>query len=289
MKHFKTVLGFAITLPFLAACIGPDLDTTRGLKAKGSNFNKALYKEYLELAVLEDDEADVPDAEFFNDKAVKAASGAKVGPQASKSRKLPGGAKGDIKKAEKALLAALKGNATKKAPNHAARAQAMFDCWLQEQEENDQPEDIARCRAGFEKALKKAEAALAKKAPAKPKKKVAAKPKKAKPPVEFLVLFDFDSAKLDSSSKQVVKDIVSEFKKGRKAIHLVGHTDRAGNATYNMTLSKKRVTKVKAALIIAGVPVGKIKTEFFGEQKPRVSTSDGIRSAGNRRVAVTVK
>ena len=34
----------------------------------------------------------------------------------------------------------------------------MYDCWVQEQEENFQPDDIARCRDGFLAAMEEVEA-----------------------------------------------------------------------------------------------------------------------------------
>ena len=38
-------------------------------------------------------------------------------------------------------------------PQYAARSQAMFDCWMQEQEEDLQPSHIARCREAFDIAF----------------------------------------------------------------------------------------------------------------------------------------
>ena len=73
--------------------------------------------------------------------------------------------------ARERLVAALAGGAADKDPANAARAQVMFDCWMQEQEENFQPAHIAACRDGFTDAMGIVEAAL-KPAPAP----VAAKP-----------------------------------------------------------------------------------------------------------------
>ena len=79
-------------------------------------------------------------------------------------------------------MAALTAGARDKAPIQAANAQVNFDCWMQEQEENFQPDDIARCRSGFTQALLGAEAAVKPapmaKAPA-PMRKMAAAPKMA--------------------------------------------------------------------------------------------------------------
>jgi OOP family OmpA-OmpF porin len=51
-------------------------------------------------------------------------------------------------------------------PAMAARAQAMFECWTQEQEENNQQDHIDRCRIQFFIALAQIEQKAVMKAPA---------------------------------------------------------------------------------------------------------------------------
>ena len=84
-------------------------------------------------------------------------------------------------------------------PGPAAHAQVMFDCWMQKQEENSQPKDIGRCRAGFFAALAKLEA-QPKKMAAKPMPK----PKAMKVHRKFVVFFAFDSAKISNSSHKII-------------------------------------------------------------------------------------
>ena len=61
-------------------------------------------------------------------------------------------------KARARLMRALDNGGADIMPQPAARAQAMFDCWMQEQEENFQPEDIARCRHAMLADLEQLEA-----------------------------------------------------------------------------------------------------------------------------------
>jgi OOP family OmpA-OmpF porin len=62
-------------------------------------------------------------------------------------------AEGELARA-RAELESLHGpRALRRAPAELARAQARFDCWLQEQEEATQAGDIAACRDGFRAAV----------------------------------------------------------------------------------------------------------------------------------------
>jgi outer membrane protein OmpA-like peptidoglycan-associated protein len=111
-------------------------------------------------------------------------------------------------------------------------------------------------------------------------------PKKVTPPPALMVLFDLNSAKLSGNAPNQVMHAASlATSKGELFnIHLAGHTDLAGDAKYNLVLSKARVDAVAEALIKAGVPANRITKEIYGEEKPRVMTADGKPEQGNRRV-----
>ena len=153
-EGFENIIVLSSGLAMLTACSAIDIDKTRMMASKGTPFQKALHKEYAELAFLEDDEGDSEDAIYFNNKAMMSAAGNKVDPQKIKECKLPGDSKWELDAARRALIAELLSGGKEKMPAKAARAQAMFDYWMQEKEENDQPKDIARCRSAFDQALK---------------------------------------------------------------------------------------------------------------------------------------
>ena len=279
---------------FVAGCGWGKIDTMKDMKPTGSKFYKALYSEYVKLGDREAKEDDWGNAVKFADRAITSASGGPVYPEAIEARDLPKNTVGDLLAARNRLTAALIRNGRKKAPKDAAHAQVMFDCWMEEQEENHQPKDIAECRAAFEKSLAKVEKSLKRKkkpkakakAKAKPAPKPAAKPEKA----SFIVYFDFDSAKITAKGRVVIGQALS-WSKARSPgeISVTGHTDRAGANAYNSKLSERRAEAVAKALIDGGLELGFLfKTGASGEEAPAMATADGKREARNRRVEINL-
>jgi OOP family OmpA-OmpF porin len=283
MIRIKTLVVALLAMPLLAACtVGPDLTMTKRMASKGDAFNQALHREYLALAQSELDQGDTDSAVYYNDKATAAAKGDKVGPQAVKERKLPGDTKWELEAARQALRAAMgtKGILAAK-PNLAAKAQAMFDCWMEQQEENDQPPHIAVCRDAFNEALKKLEA--------RPKMMAKPKPAPKKKPVDqvFVIYFDHDSAALNPPGMKTVVD-VRRLSSIKTAV-VSGHTDTSGSSAYNEKLAEKRANVVAGALKASGIPEYKIFVEAFGEDDPAMATGDNVRETLNRRVTITVQ
>ena len=62
-------------------------------------------------------------------------------------------------------MAAFGNGAKSREPGSAAHAQAMFDCWMEQQEENNQPKHIAVCCSGFMNSLAQLKAPTAKPMP----------------------------------------------------------------------------------------------------------------------------
>lgn len=245
---------------------------------KGSAFEVALHKGYVQQANFEAKEYDFENAEVWSDKAIAVAGGAKVAPEALAGRSLPKDTVPDITSARARLLAALAAGAAKKAPGDVAHAQVMFDCWVEEQEENVQPDDIRACRSGFEDALAKAKAAMQPMTAAAPGLK------------QFIVYFDTDSDDLTAGGRYVVSLILDAARKaGAKKVVLAGHTDRVGAMTYNDMLSKRRVDSVAAALVAAGLASSVVSKSKHGETMPRVATPDDTAERQNRRVEVRVE
>ncbi len=282
MIRMKTLIVALLAMPLLAACtVGPDLTMTKRMASKGDAFNQALHREYLALAQSELDQGDTDSAVYYNDKATAAAKGDKVGPQAVKERKLPGDTKWELEAARQALRAAMgtKGILAAK-PNLAAKAQAMFDCWMEQQEENDQPPHIAACRDAFNEALKKLEARPKMMAKPAPKKKM------KKKDVVLVIYFAHNSAKLDKAGTATVQQAA-----GMKSKNLLvsGHADTTGSAAYNAMLAEKRANAVANALRANGVKDYKIIVQAFGEDEPAKVTADEVRELLNRRVTIGIK
>jgi outer membrane protein OmpA-like peptidoglycan-associated protein len=101
----------------------------------------------------------------------------------------------------------------------------------------------------------------------------------------YAILFAFNSAKLENSSKQVLNGIATYLKKNA-AIKLAveGHCDIVGRADYNLVLSQKRANAVKAYLVSNGVAAARLEPKGYGYSQP---IADNITAAGrakNRRV-----
>ena len=125
-----------------------------------SAFDIALAEEYRRLAEAEQAEGDYRDAEILFQRAELAARGITVEPETVEFRDHPPEAVDPLAAARLRLDVALIGGARGLAPEATARAQAMFDCWAQEGEENFQSQDISFCRWRFLFAMREVEAAL---------------------------------------------------------------------------------------------------------------------------------
>ncbi len=273
-------IGAIACAALLAGCTGLELDRARGLSPQGSSFAQSLYGGYIKISTMEFGEHDYTDSDTFALRAASAAGGAENGPEEISMRKLPGDKIGVLTGARGRLVTALDAGGRTRAPAEAANAQVMFDCWMQEQEENFQPKDIAACRGGFLTSIAKVEGMLG-------PKPMAAKPAPMKQ--KFVVYFPFDSAKISGASLRIISDAVATAKKlGAKRVYVSGHADRSGNDNYNMALSDKRAAAVVGALTGGGLSGRMVSFGSFGENINAVATKDGVRADGNRRVEIEV-
>ncbi len=283
-------LGLLGAFAFGVAVTACGTSGIENMQVKGSAFDKGLYDGYLALAKAEYDEIDWRDGGAFSDRAVASAKGSAPGPEAISARKLPKRSVGELTSARSRLVSALGGGAANKIPADAAKAQVMFDCWMQEQEEDIQPGDIARCRSQFMAAMSKVEAALTPAMVAKPMAQPKSKTKKIRRRVpqttKYVVYFNFNSARLSKNARTIIDMVKGDAKKGAK-VSLAGFTDRAGSKTYNDVLATKRAKMVFSALVKAGVK-GAIGTAAYGEERNAVATKDGVAERLNRRVEILV-
>lgn len=280
MKFLKFTLAIAL-LPFLAACAaGPDTDATMKMANKGSAFDKALQAEYVALAVAEAEEWDTEDAIYFNNKALAAAGGEDVQPQEVKERTIVGDTRWELEAARQALRAELLGGSKDWAPAESARAQAMFDCWLQEEEDGPK-KDADACKAAFDEALNKIPGM---------RPSVSAAPAKAgKMPGPFVVYFDFDSFDLSAVGEAVVKQAAeAAMASGASKVVVTGHADKAGSDEYNAGLSRARAAAIGNQLMVNGVARNMVERSSAGESFPEKATADGVKEPLNRRVVISL-
>ena len=293
MKIRKTLPILALTV-VLAGC-GTRYEVIKdNPPTGGSLFDAALFNGYIQLADMERGEFDWSDGRNFANRAELVALGNNPDPEAIASRDLAEEHVGELSSARERLMAAFDKGARERVAGPAAKAQVMFDCWMQEQEEDLQPDHIAKCRADFELAMKEVEDALAPKVvkapePA-PEPAPAPAPEPALPalPANMMVYFDFDSSELTTEARGIIGQIATAFSQTKAtSVTLFGHTDTSGANAYNAELAERRVNTVRNALIGAGLKADGVLTRAFGESRPAVDTGDGKQEAMNRRVEVS--
>ena len=265
----------------LSAC-GTGLQKAEKVDPPSGTYDSSLYEGYLGLSKSEFGEGDYRSSDLFAVRAVSAAEGKDTGLESLDKWPLPADKSAELGSARSRLIAALGEGAAQKMPSQAAAAQVNFDCWLQEQRtaENFQPDDIAACRDGFYKNL----AALEKKPVA------AVKPEPKVSPLEFVIYFDLDSAKIDEKSKAVIveAEAASRRLKGSR-ITVGGHTDTLGSVEHNQVLSELRAGAVAKVLTSDGYPATRIETEGFGQKDLAIPTADGVKEPANRRAVIYVQ
>ena len=274
MKFLHLAAAIGMTA-LLGACATPfevaDVNEIMSAPAPtaGSAFTKALFAEYKAYAIHEaKDEYEWDDAAIFARKGLRAATGETVAPAEIADWGVPAGRVAELSAARARLVGYYGNGARERVPAAAAKAQVMFDCWVEEEHEGDANSD---CRAAFLKVEPELQVKAA--APA---------PKIVK---TFIVYFDFNKSGLTKEAMKTLKDVVAaagEIKPS--SIYVAGHTDTVGKTGYNDKLSKARASAVEKQLAKMGVK--SIDAKSFGFTKLAVPTKANTKEAKNRRVEI---
>ncbi len=131
------------------------------LTAEGTDFTKALFAEYRALTAAAAAERDHDVANRFKAKALDASTGIVVQPEVASRWGVPSSLVMDFQAARDRLIVALNAVGRAEMPAKAAKAQAKYDCWVEESSEGDQTSEIHACREDFLDLLEEMEAALA--------------------------------------------------------------------------------------------------------------------------------
>ena len=270
------VLGAVAALGLLAGCVS-NIEEVGKAKGTGSAFTQALTEEYKSFVAEEHDEYDWAAADYFARKGLTAAAGTAVPPEDPATYDL-GDAAGEIAAARQRLITDLDNGGRDAKPAVAAKAQVKFDCWVHEQDEGWQKDEIAACKNDLMAALDELE-----------KKEVAAVGG-AMAPGNYTVYFDFDKAVINAAGQQVINQVLSDAKMHPpSSVSVTGHTDTVGPADYNMALGLRRADAVRSALIAGGVPADKITVASRGFTDLAVPTGPNVREAKNRRAEIILQ
>lgn len=264
----------------------------------GSGFNGSLARNYYAVATRRAKDQDLVDADYFARKSMAAASGQTVlpergnvpdnppavgpseisavaGPQVEPHNWLiPGNADPNMGEpatmldARNHLVTALDRGGRDRYPVLAARAQALYDCWIERSEHLGATGFNGQCRQGFVRDYSDLNVLL-------------------NPPGQRDVYFDLNSARLTPEGQQQIKQAVALIQDGTARLKIVGKADRSGSAGRNMQLSQQRAEAIRTAAIAAGLPANRIDVQWTGENTPPVATKDNVVEKRNRVVEIS--
>lgn len=275
-------LRAVMALLLLSGCSTYSLEELRRVEPKGTPFQKALAREYLQYSTQEERNYDWPDSWHFADKGLMAAYGNDVGPEDLATRDLAPDVLLVLVKARDDLLTVLRPSVVEAAPELAARAYIAFDCWVERAEDAWETRKIADCRESFYNALAELQRLAA--------PKMTAGGQGGPDTTSYLVFFDWNQAILNAGGQRIVEDVIDSLAgESGYEIVLYGHTDSTGLEKFNLLLSKKRAEAVEKALTMGGISQQHIKIFAFGESDPKVPTADGVDEPHNRRVEIFIQ
>lgn len=104
------------------------------------------------------------------------------------------------------------------------------------------------------------------------------------------VLFDVNSATLDSDGRATLEDVAGVLEEYPKtAVVVQGHTDATGSEEHNQALSERRATSVRGYLAGRGVDADRLAAIGYGEGYPVASNDSESGRRQNRRVDILLK
>lgn len=299
-----TLRGFLLTglVLTLGACSGfgkhSEIEALNEVQPVGSPFTQHLASEYRDFANSENEKMfDYPDAIHFARKGLAAAAGDVVMPEPLSDWNLTPAHMEELGAGRGRLVTAFDLGARDIAPQLSAVAQARFDCWIEQQEENWQQE-VTTCKNQFLDAMNQLEGMLQKPAPMPATDDLGpvsaldtgnAGPMAAEDSM-YLVFFDFDKYNINDGAASVLDAVAAEVRKrGVNSIQVVGHTDSSGSQSYNEKLAMRRANAVRDGLAQRGLDVAVMSVDGRGERELLVKTTDNVREPANRRAQISFK
>jgi OOP family OmpA-OmpF porin len=306
---------FNHTAPFMTPYQTDNLNALKAQRPHAVPFNAALQREYAALGEEALAESDHQHADMYIRKGFAAGTGMSVLPEDPRTWWLPGhflatsrSSVAELYEWHGKLIAALGPNRTAR-PGAAARAQAMYDCWVEEEHEDVwmrdlnagvarrpnlyQPQDIAKCKNAFFCAMAEMGVPV---------------------PIQCVtaqdINFRFDQPRRLPGSRADLWPGGVEPQTGASApagaaqldaliagmranpasnVQLKGHTDTVGGVPYNLALSERRALLIRAELTRAGINPARITFRGVGKAELAVPTPDQTRDVRNRRVSYQLR
>ena len=273
-----------------------EVDALREAQAVGSPFTQKLTSEYRDFVLDERGQRDHSDSIHFARKGLASARGDVVMPEPLADWNVPADKLDEMAAARSRLVSAFNLGAREAYPDVSAVAQTRFDCWIEQQEENFQSDDINRCKGEFIQALEQLETQLPSSIPPaqpanagnNPLDNVDPNAPMAVENAKYLVFFDWDQSDLGPGAQSVLDSIATEAaKRSLNAINIVGYADTSGTDEYNDKLASRRANAVRDALVQRGVAANVLMVDSRGERELLVETPDNVREPANRRAEIS--
>jgi outer membrane protein OmpA-like peptidoglycan-associated protein len=259
MRAHKLILSlFVVPLFSLSGCT-TSLQELHKISPKAGNFSSSLAAEYLAYSESEDEQGHKDSAEYFASKGVDAIKGKAVEPDAV-----------DIKAnnyktlvlSRLALIDVLNDDVKRIAPQKAARAQMLFDCWNYQENTNTKKSNrlsvmSVSCAEEFNLVYSELQ-------PVADNLLHGAYSK-------HTLQFAMNSALLDDAAKKIIAEIAKHIEgHSDYALEFNAHHDVNDKKTSQGRLVNERLAAVRRSFIKAGVP-----SEKFFFTKPDIAKESG--------------
>jgi outer membrane protein OmpA-like peptidoglycan-associated protein len=146
-------LGLLILVALATGCSTYSLKELRHAKPSDVPYQQALATLYMNYAMQEEKNYDWFTSMYFADKGLMAIYGKDVQPEKLENWRLPEEVIPTMERAREQLVKLMTQENKRDHPQQLAEAVHSFDCWVEQQYENWQWEDIARCRDGLARAF----------------------------------------------------------------------------------------------------------------------------------------
>lgn len=269
--RLKNIFAAVMCIVFFTGC--SNLRRLNKMDLNKGDFNTELARNYRDMANFEAKRHDIKDRLLFAAKAQASIDGNLVLPTNMSDRDLPHNMIPEMHDARVRLMRVMDNGSRKQYPVVSAKAQAVFDHWLEEVEENKEPQRIVDCRNGFYNCLQALEKAMVSPACLSDKTLCGSD----------VIYFEFGSTAITSESQKNINNIITLARKHNK-LTIMGCADAPGSANINVNLSFKRAHKVKDILIKGGVPHKNISVGACARNALPVKTQK--KEQENRRVEI---
>ena len=305
--HFFYLLFLVILT--INGCAYHSIEELKSTPKSNNQFSQALSESYLEFAIYEMNEMhDEIDATYFAKKGIKARKNLNINPELISNWNIDDKYLDIANIKRKELISALKTERAKQFPILSAKTQLGFDCWLEQLEEAWQTDHIQKCFDMMNSGLitlanhinhnTKIVEVIDSIQPIEEKVNDIEEVKNVKEikniedidkKLKFEIYFGHNIYKLDNKIRNTLKDIKNNYEiTNNFLVEVIGHTDRSGSDEYNILLSKLRANEVKKYLLSLGINENNITSYYYGENKLKIITKDGIREKINRRVEIFI-